>query len=945
MNLCKQSPMALRIFKHFFSSKRSILIWLSPMLFVLAMAQTTVKGLVYDKKTNEPLIGASILVQGSTLGTITNVDGMYELAKVPAGVQTLVVNSMSYEPQKVQVVLESGKAQELNVAMDEAGLNLSDVMVVTQRKTDTDLSMLSSIKLSTQVVSGVSSQQIGKTLDKDASEVVKRVPGVTIQDNRFIVVRGLNQRYNNVWLNNAATPSSETDVKAFSFDAVPSSMIDNLMIYKTGAPELSAEATGGFIKIVTKNIPDENFLSVEYTGQYNEQTTFKDTYRLDGSATDYLGYDDGTRALPSYFPADLNKLEAVQRDYYAKQLDGSWIAKKHQALPNQKLSINFGKRWALKQGARIGNITSINYSNTYATRSNMQNYQYEKLDVETETPVYLSQYHTNVYTDEFKLGVLHNWAYQISKDNRLEFKNLLNQVGVDKSSNQTGRNNYRQADFQYFSNQYSARTTYSGQLMGTHNLFAKETSKLDWVAGYSYANRIEPNRQNWSKKLDENTGLYNYVLPMVPSINELGRLYTENHENLATLASNFSQDFELWSIKPSLKTGFYGEYKDRNFTERSMCYRFNPYTTSTDEEINALSFDQLFTPTYLGTGKVLAIDEQTNVANTYQANNKLYAGYLALNLPVSKLNVYAGVRVEKNVLQVDGYYDVNTEVHVSNDVTSLCPSINTSYNFNKKNLMRLAYAKTVNRPEFREVAPLSYYDFTERFSVAGNPDLVDAQIHNVDLRYEFYPSPSETFTLAAFYKNFTNPIEMVSVGSSDYSFQNAKTAENYGLEIELKKSLEMIGMKNFSVTANASYIYSLVKFENMESDKNRPLQGQSPFVINTALFYQNDKAGLSASLAYNVMGERIVVAAEVNQGVVVIPDIYEMPRHVVDFMLSKKLGKHFELKFGAKDILAQDFVTQQTFDYEKDGVAKSKTVRNKVYNLGRTWSLGASFKL
>lgn len=945
MNLLMQGLVGLNDARHFIVAKRAVVLVLLSVFFTCAMAQTSVKGLVYDKKTNEPLIGATILIEGTTFGVITNVDGMFEIKNPPVGKHNLIVNSMSYQMQKVSVQIAAGATQELSVGLEEAGLNLNEVVVATKRKTDTDLSMLSNIKLSTQVVSGISAQQIGKTLDKDASEVVKRVPGVTIQDNRFIVVRGLNQRYNNVWLNNAATPSSETDVRAFSFDAVPSSMIDNLMIYKTGAPELSAEATGGFIKITTKNIPDENFLSVEYAGQYNDVTSFKETYRLDGGKMDFLGYDDGTRAIPSSFPSDLNKVSVADRDKCALQLNSSWVAKKHDALPNQKLSVNFGKRWILNKGARIGTISSINYSNTFSTRSNMQNYQYEKIDIDTDEPVYASKYHANIYTDEFKLGLLHNWSYQINKSNRVEFKNLFNQVGLDKSSELWGRNYYRMGDFKYYSNQYSARTTYSGQLSGFHNLFKRDETKLDWVAGYSYANRIEPNRQNWSEKLNEETGLYQYVLPTVASINELGRLYTENHENLMTVAANFAHQFTVKEIKPTVKTGFYGEYKDRNFKERSMCYKYNPYTTYTDEEINALSFDELFTEKYLGKGKVLTIDEQTNVANTYEANNKLYAGYLALNIPIKRLNIYGGVRVENNELKVDGYYDVNTPVHVDDNATTVCPSVNISYNFTKKSLMRLAYAKTINRPEFREVAPLSYYDFTERYSVVGNPDLVDAQIHNIDLRYEFYPSPTETFTLAAFYKNFKNPIEMVSIGSSDFSFENAKSADNFGLELDVKKSLEKLGMKNFSLTANASYIYSLVKFEDQNAEKDRPLQGQSPFVINTGIFYQNDKSGLSSSLVYNVMGKRIVVAAQVNQGEIIVPDIYEMPRHVMDFVISKKLGKHFEIKGGIKDILAQDYVTQQTFEYSKNGETKTKTLTNKVYNLGRTWSIGASYKL
>jgi len=270
-----------------------------------------------------------------------------------------------------------------------------------------------------------------------------------------------------------------------------------------------------------------------------------------------------------------------------------------------------------------------------------------------------------------------------------------------------------------------------------------------------------------------------------------------------------------------------------------------------------------------------------------------------------------------------------------------------SYNISESSLVRIAYASTINRPEFREVAPLVYYDFTEKNTVTGNPNLKDATIQNLDLRFENYPSPTETFSIAAFYKHFSNPIEMISLGTgSSFSFDNALGATNYGLELEIKKSLEkLIGLRNFVMSLNASYIYSQVQFANVLTERSRPLQGQSPVVVNLGLFYQNDKSGWSSSLLYNVMGKRILIAAQLNQGNVDIPDKYEMPRHVIDFSINKRIGKRWELKCGIKDLLAQNFVTQQTFDYVKDGVSKSVILTNKVYNLGRTVSIGATLKL
>ncbi len=922
------------------TKSNGILAFFLLFFFLSTQAQNVIKGTVFDKKYKEPLTGAAILVEGTTNGTTADIDGNFEI-KIGPGNYTLVVSYVSYKTQRLtSIVVSAGKPTVLNIEMEEAAMELESVQVVAQVKTDTDLSLLRSVRTSIQVVSGISSQQISKTLDKDASEVVKRVPGVTIQDNRFIVVRGLNQRYNNVWLNNAGTPSSETDVKAFSFDVIPSNMIDNLLIYKTGSAENPAEATGGFIKIATKNIPDANFTTAEYSIAYNDRTTLREAYFLPGKTADLAGLGQLQRGLPSGFAADLNKLPTAGRDAEALKLPGQWMAQPTTALPNQKLAIATGRRWNLTGGARLGTLTSLSYSNAYSTRSNMQNYMYERYDTQNQLPVYLYKYNADIYNRDYRIGLMHNWAYQNAYGTKLEFKNLLNVAGIQNSSNTEGWNNYRMSNFRYYSSQYSSRTTYSGQLSGKHNLNGDDNNTLDWNTGFAYANRIEPDRQNWSKK-EVSAGVYQYVLPDVPSINELGRLFMNNHEFIYTAGSNWEKKTGIAELNPTFKAGVYAEYKTRNFGERSLTYRnaYGPFSTT---QINALPFETLFTESYLGQGKVLSIDEQTNVANNYSAQNLLTAGYAQFTLPVGKVNLTAGLRAEFNRLMLQGYYNASSPVNVDEPEFDLFPSLNSSYNLNEKTLLRLAYSRSMNRPEFREVAPLTYYDFTEKNSVVGNPLLKNASIHNLDLRFEFYPSPTETFTIAAFYKHFTNPIEMVSIGAGSlYSFANALGATNYGVEMELKKSLNFIGLQNFSMNINASLIKSSVEFADTESERTRALQGQSPYVVNAGIYYQNDNKGISANLMYNVMGERILVAAQLNQGVVLVPDIYEMPRHVIDFSFNKKIGKQLELKFGIKDILAQDHRTQQTYD---DGNGGSISLANKRYNTGRTVSLGANWK-
>jgi hypothetical protein len=921
--------------------KLSVVVILVLLIMSMAsQAQGIIKGTIFDKKFNEPLTGAAILIEGTTNGTTADIDGNFEL-KVAPGTYNLIVTYVSYKPQRIEsIIVRTSQPTVLNIEMEEVTMELEGVQVVAQLKTDTDLSLLRSVMTSIQVVSGISSQQISRTLDSYASEVVKRIPGVTIQDNRFIVVRGLNQRYNNVWLNNAGTPSSETDVKAFSFDIIPSNMIDNLLIYKTGSAENPAEATGGFIKITTKNIPDQNFTTAEYGIAYNDQTTFRQALFIPGKAADLTGLGQLQRRLPSDLAPDLSRLPIAQRDAQALKIPNQWIAMPVTALPNQKIALATGRRWNLKEGARLGSLTSLSYSNSYSTRNDMLNYMYERYDTQNQLPIYLYKYTADNYSRDYRIGLMHNWAYQNAFGTKLEFKNLLNIAGIESSSNTQGWNNYRMSNFRYFSSQYSSRTTYSGQFSGNHKLFDNDNQSIDWNVGLAYANRIEPDRQNWSQK-EVSPDSYEFVLPDVPSINELGRLFMKNHEYISTAGVNWENKIRIAEVQSTVKAGAYSEYKTRNFSERSLTYR-NAYGNLTTTEVNALSFETLFTEPYLGQGKVISIDEQTNVANNYQAQNLLSAGYASLTLPMGKVNLTTGVRAEYNRLTLQGYYNVSAPVNVDVPELNLFPSVNSTYNLTEKSLLRLAYSRSMNRPEFREVAPLTYYDFTEKNSVVGNPNLKNASIHNVDFRFEFYPSPTETFTVAAFYKDFTNPIEMVSIGTgSFYSFDNALGATNYGIEVEVKKSLNFINLPSFSVNFNTSLIHSSVEFADQQAEHNRALQGQSPYVVNTGIYYQNNEKGISANVIYNVMGERILIAAQVNQGQVVVPDIYEMPRHTIDLSFNKKIGKQMELKAGLKDLLAQDHRTQQTYE---NGNNAPVILTNKLYNTGRTLSLGATWK-
>lgn len=919
-------------------------------------AQGSIEGIVLDAKTGESLVGVNVVIEGTLKGVVTDFEGKYSITNLQPGKYNLKFSYVSYNTTiSENINVERNKTSLVNIKLDEASISLESVVVTATKRSNTEMSMISSIKTSNIVVSGISAQTISRSQDKDASEVVKRIPGITILEDKFIVVRGLNQRYNNVWLNNAATPSSETDVKAFSFDVIPSSMIDNILVYKTAAPELPAEATGGFIKIFTKNMPDKNFLNIEYGIGYKENTTFKNFEQNQGGKFDWLGIDDGTRALPSGFPSNLANVSGSESNKYSKLLNKNWTTTGTNAIPNQKIGITMGRRFTVGK-INVGNITTVNYNNSFETLHKTNN-NYKIYDYANDKSNPNFTYKDDVYSNDVKLSVLHNWAFYLGKGDKIEFRNLFNQIGLKRSSFRTGHEYYSGEDIMQNENRFMSRSIYSGQLGGEHS-FNEGITKLDWVTGYSYANRLEPDRKVLTYQYDENKALYKISLKEGSAVDPklAGRLFLKNIENIYLGCTNLEHKFNLLGIKPSVKTGIYAEYKDRVFNVRNIGYLKGANFDETTSDMLYLPANELFTDNNFDYLNKLKLSETTDASDEYEASNFLTAAYVGLNIPItSYINFYGGVRAEQNQLKLTGHKKgdlLENPTNVNNTKLELFPSANITYNFTEKTLVRLAYGRTINRPEFREVSPFNFYDFNSSASIYGNSDLKDALIDNIDFRFENYPSAGETYSIAFFYKKFSNPIEMVyAEGGSGlaYTFQNAQKAENMGIEVEIRKALDEISLKNFSVVANGSLIYSKVFFseESKKTQKDRALQGQSPYIANVGLYYNNEKNGFDASILYNIIGKRTLIAGRVYQSAnETIPDVYEMPRNVLDLTLSKKINKIIELKFGIKDILNENKHQQQTFEFtDQNGVKQERTLPTLDYNPGRTISLGVVVKL
>lgn len=934
-----------------------IKVFFTLLLFLSAntlSAQTTIKGSVKDAKTQETLPGVAVSVKNSTAGVITDENGDYELNVAP-GKYTIVTSYISYQPLEItDVEVKKGEPTVVDIPMIESAHALGEVYVVAIGRINSEVSLLNSIRKSNAVVSGVSAQQISKSQDRDASEVIRRIPGISIMDDKFVVARGLSQRYNNVWVNNSTIPSSEADTRAFSFDIIPSSQIENIMIVKSPQPELPADFSGGFIKVETKGIPSENSIQVNYGIGINTQTQFRDFKYSKGGKTDFLGFDNGMRSLSSGISSSrIDNNNADQVNNLTKNgFNNDWEVKTKKPLPDQRFGFVINRKYTSNNNSMWGLVAAFNYSNTSKTYTDMENSRYGVYDSDNDKPYFTFKYTDNQYNNDARIGAMANLIYMPNDKHRFEFRNILNQVGKNRYTEREGYQNtsgfYGQRKAEYL---YSSRLAYSGQLAGKHTLTEKDN--LDWVFGFSYSNRNQPDRRiiNWEENGYPGDAHYKeYQIDQ----NDITRDFNKLNEYNYTFSTNYTHDFTFDnSFKPSIKAGIYGEYRDRNYNTRFFKYRWIPENLPEDFSYRDV-YSQILIPENYGAGKMYIYDD-TERLNDYSGTNEQMAGYVGFNIPFNKFNVYTGARLEHNKMSLKSYTTILGDKSKTTDYsyTDIFPSLNASYNLTNDNLVRIAYGRSINRQEFREISSSSYYDFDLFSFVSGNPDLKPAYIDNFDLRYEFYPSASEIFSIALFYKHFNDPIEWTYLdggGTYIYTFNNASKANNYGIEVDIKKKLDFIGLKDFSLTFNGSLIKSKVKFdENSGANHDRPMQGQSPYLINAGVFYQNENLGINTTLLYNIVGKRIVGIGRVSSssGSSVnndIPDMYEMPRNVLDLIITKKLGQHIEITAAIKDILAPKVKYAQFPKFiDKEGVTHEREQITKEFKTGQNISLAARY--
>ena len=957
----------------------SVLLMMSQMP-TTAWAQQ-LKGVVIDKNSKETLIGAVVSVEGTNVKAVTDIDGNFTLNGLKNGKYTLYIKYVGYKTQRIDGVQVKGtmrndgtlvisskddssknsekkdasKNETLTIALLPDEQQLKEVTVTAVERRNTDAAMIQVAKNSPVIVSNVSAQEIARTQDTNAGEVIRRVPGVSLIDDKFVMVRGLSQRYNNVWVNGGAVPSSEADSRAFSFDIIPSSQIDNLTIVKSPSAEYPADYSGGFIIVNTKEIPAENNFTLSVGGNWNTASAFKDFSYSKGSGTDFLGFDNGLRSLNGGINATLkpqldangNPVGDYATSLLGNHLNNDWNVKNKKPWGDLKLAASLNHRWMLG-GRTLGMLAALNYTNEYRTYTNMENNLYGIYDAVNDKPNYLRHSVDDQYNNNVRLGAMLNFTF-LSKDgnHKYQLKNIFNQLATSRYTWRDGvsaqSNLERSAEYYYRS-----RTTYNGQLTGKHTF---TSDALDWSIGYAYANRHLPDRRRYLIDDALESGVY-----ALSTGNDISREWTQLDEHILSLGINDKHHFKFGNFEPDLQVGAYGEYRSRQYQTRNFIYNWNVSDNNMPSDFRHSDLPTLLSnEANMGYDKLYLLEEK-QMRNNYRGHNTLGAGYLAMSLPFGKLGIHAGVRFEHNDMELISntrdYEKSETSRHYKTD--DIFPSLNTTYKISDQHQVRLSYGRSINRPEFREVSSSVYYDFDLASNVQGNTELKNCYVDNLDLRYEWYPSRGELISLAVFYKHFDSPIEWTYTvaGGTDliYSYKNAKSANNYGVELDIRKNLAFLGLKDFSWSFNGALIKSKVQFEKGSKEENRPMQGQSPYLINTGIFYKSEPLKMDIALLYNRIGKRIIGVGR-SEGTTGddsnarVPHSYEMPRNTIDLSLAKKFGTHLELKLNVRDLLAEKIYYKQFADVTySDGSKKTVEEISRCYKPGRNIGLQAVYK-
>lgn len=925
----------MRLFNFFFSIAFLLL------FFPELNAQNgIIRGSVFDETTGEPMISVTVMIEGTTKGIVTDLDGKFNLTIEP-GIYNLKLSFVSYETKNIRDVKVTGGEVTLldNLTLKSSTVDLSEVTVSASMTRNTEGAIMSIKMQSPNLIDGISAVNFKKMGDSDAASSMKRVPGVSVEGGRYVYVRGLGDRYTKTIINGVDIPGLDPDRNTMQLDIFPTSIIDNIVVYKSFTAELPADFTGGVIDIGIKDFPDQKKGNITLSTAYNPDFHFKNDYlTYPGGKTDFLGFDDGTRDIPAttnipFFTeviADPSGEEGMRYREILEDFNPTMAAMKQNSFMDYNLGVSFGDQLPVKK-------LTIGYNLGFSYKSNTEFYEnaeYGRYGLSGDPDV------TDLEVREFQIGdygvqsvLLSGLAGVAVKTKTSKFR--LNMIHLQNGESKAGIFDYTGSDqgsnFSGYQHnlEYSQRSLTNIMLDGKHN-FNKSKWELVWKLSPTLSAIKDPDAR-FVRYIDgiEN----NYEINTESGFPE--RIWRDLSEINLVGVTHVTKEFKFNGQNARLNFGGSYAYKERDFIIRK--YMFNirnvPLTGDPDELFRPENLWPLY-GTMTTSGTTYEADFVPSNPNQFNATSNNAAGYVSTEISLFKgLKAIAGLRLENFVQRYTGQDQLGTNI-LNNDIVlddlGIFPSLNLIYSLTQNQNIRASYSKTIARPSFKELSYAEISDpisgrtfvggmFRDEDAVAGivywDGNLVSTDIQNFDLRWELFRNNGQMISLSGFYKYFDKPIEIVQYATQAGAFQprNVGDGQVIGAEIELRQNLDIIGknFKNLSLTANISVTNSTIelslteytsKVENARTgqtiSKYRVMAGQAPYLINTGISYLGENgfwSGFEAGLYYNVQGTTLQYV-----GIADRPDIYTLPFHSLNLTTSKQVGKEKRMLIGFK---------------------------------------------
>ncbi|MCB9679857.1 MAG: TonB-dependent receptor [Alphaproteobacteria bacterium] len=875
-----------------------------------------VEGRVVSSEGGTPVAGARVYVRGRAVEAVTGADGRFVL-EVPEGTWELSIIASAYAAQAVpDVAVVADAATPVAVELVPAGVSLEDFTVRAPAVTGGTAALLDERKEGTAVADVIGAEQMSQSGDSTAAAALRRVTGLTVVGGKFIYVRGLGERYSTTLLNGGQLPSPEPERRVVPLDMFPAAVLDSVVIQKTFSPDMPAEFGGGVVQLRTRAFPSEPVIKLQLSGGWTYRTTFAQGLRYQGGPTDFLGIDGGTRALPADVAAASSESPLKEKGRFSTQgytpeelqalglqMPQVWTPTDTMIGPDKGLSLALGNGW--RPGGRpVGALLALAYDDSWLT----QDFRRVYYQTEGGTVVPDADYTFHQTTRRVRLSGLLSLGVKPADGHEISTMTTVLRNTEDEARTFSGFLPEESYDIAVTRLRWIERMLLVQQILGKHDLGTGDHPvHLDWRYGFAQATRLEPDRRQTRYDEDTATGTF-----------ALSRRDGDSNSRFYSTLLDRTHDAGLDVTIPigvpgrdddaKIKVGGAFVRKDREVDTRRFSFvnkgdKGDPVMVQTPEVI--------FAPDNIRPD-FFQIKEITQTTDNYFARQTVAGGYAMTEVPAMPwLDVMAGARVEFSRQDVTTFelFNPSAEPVVSTLANvDLLPAATLTFIPREDMRVRLGYGRTVSRPEFRELSPAVFQDVVGGRASFGNPDLQRAIIDNVDARWEWFLSRGDVVSVGGFYKRFTSPIETLVIIGADpaLTYANALYADNFGLEVEARKDFSFVhaSLRDLYVSANASFIRSQITLDaeqgGVQTNNERALQGQSPWVVNALIGYDNPELGINAALLYNAFGPRI---SEV--GSFGLPDALEMPFHTLDFVFNAELGKGFTAGVQVKNMLDQ----------------------------------------